>query len=238
MFVNVPIGLAVWAWLVALHETRVATVTSTCRRPHLHPWRYVLASVLGLVEAASDGGRAPPPLGSLAVGILLLGAFVHIEARAEEPILPLRLFANATRTTANVARGLVSSPACSGCSSSWCQVPPGRGWLLPAAGPASPSSPSPTAVFLSSQLCEQGPGEQDPSQDTLMLSGPSASTITSLLLTSQLHAPGRRIPKSLLSLVLLLAWAPGTSPWCHSPARRLADVAPREMPGRPRAWST
>ncbi len=38
---------------------------------------------------------------------LLLAVFVHIETRAEEPILPLRLFADRTRTTANVARGLV-----------------------------------------------------------------------------------------------------------------------------------
>ena len=39
--------------------------------------------------------------------MLLLAAFVRIEARAEEPILPLRLLSNSTRNTANVARGLV-----------------------------------------------------------------------------------------------------------------------------------
>ena len=40
-------------------------------------------------------------------GALLLGLFVRIETRAEEPIVPLRLFASGTRTTANVARGLM-----------------------------------------------------------------------------------------------------------------------------------
>ena len=64
--------------------------------------------VLGLVEAGSDGwtspvdGRRPSPPGWCSSG-----AFVLNEARVEEPILPLRLFAHSTRTTANVARGLV-----------------------------------------------------------------------------------------------------------------------------------
>ena len=46
-------------------------------------------------------------VGALAAGVALLGLFVRIESRAEEPILPLRLFANSTRTTANVSRGLM-----------------------------------------------------------------------------------------------------------------------------------
>ncbi|HEX3565030.1 MAG TPA: MFS transporter, partial [Acidimicrobiales bacterium] len=37
----------------------------------------------------------------------LLGLFVHHESRAEEPILPLRLLAHATRSAANLARGLL-----------------------------------------------------------------------------------------------------------------------------------
>ncbi len=37
----------------------------------------------------------------------LLGLFVHNESRVDEPILPLRLLAHATRSAANVARGLL-----------------------------------------------------------------------------------------------------------------------------------
>jgi len=62
--------------------------------------------VLGLVEAGSSGWTAPVTLGSLAAGVALIAAFVRIEATAAEPILPLRLLAHRTRSSANVARGL------------------------------------------------------------------------------------------------------------------------------------
>jgi MFS family permease len=107
MFVNVPIGLAVWlVGRQALAETEVrhghfdvlGALTSTFGMAGI---------VLGLVEAGSDGWSSPVTLGALAAGLLLLGLFVRIETRAEEPIVPLRLFNSATRTTANVSRGLV-----------------------------------------------------------------------------------------------------------------------------------
>ena len=61
--------------------------------------------VFGLVEAGTDGWSSLVTIGSLAVGAFLLGLFVRIETRAEEPIVPLRLFASGTRTASNVARG-------------------------------------------------------------------------------------------------------------------------------------
>lgn len=42
------------------------------------------------------------------VGALLLGAFIFVEFRAEEPILPLRLFRNSVFTSANIAAFSVS----------------------------------------------------------------------------------------------------------------------------------
>ena len=64
--------------------------------------------VLGLVEAGSDGlGEPRDPRRARWRASPCWPLFVHIETRAEEPILPLRLLANATRTTANVSRGLV-----------------------------------------------------------------------------------------------------------------------------------
>ena len=38
---------------------------------------------------------------------MLLAAFIHVERRAEEPILPLRLLTNRTRSSANAARALL-----------------------------------------------------------------------------------------------------------------------------------
>ena len=107
MFVNVPIGVAVWAiGRIALNETEgrhghfdaAGALTSTLGMG---------AIVLGLVEAGSDGWAKPVTLGALSAGALLLAMFVRIETRVEEPILPLRLLANTTRTTANISRGLV-----------------------------------------------------------------------------------------------------------------------------------
>jgi EmrB/QacA subfamily drug resistance transporter len=106
-FVNVPIGLAVLAiGSVVLEETErsrgrfdlIGALTSTLG---------VGALVYGFVEAASDGWRATATIGAFAIGLVLLAVFAVAEQRAEQPILPLRLLANPTRTTANITRGLV-----------------------------------------------------------------------------------------------------------------------------------
>ncbi len=107
MFVNVPIGAAVW--LVGrrtLPETEqrhghfdlAGALTCTLG---------VTGIVLGLVEAGAQGWSARLPIGALAGGIVLLATFIHVEHRAEEPILPLRLLTNRTRSSANAARALL-----------------------------------------------------------------------------------------------------------------------------------
>ena len=107
MFVNVPIGLVVLVLarrVVAETERRhgrfdlLGAVTSTAG---------TTAVVFGLVQAGNDGWANPITLGAFTLGLGLLAVFVSTESRAEEPILPLRLFAHSTRTTANAARGLV-----------------------------------------------------------------------------------------------------------------------------------
>ena len=107
MFVNVPIGIAV------LLVGRVALQETERRRGHFDIAGALTSTfgmagiVLGLVEAGTDGWSSLVTIGSLAVGAFLLGLFVRIETRAEEPIVPLRLFASGTRTAANVSRGLM-----------------------------------------------------------------------------------------------------------------------------------
>jgi EmrB/QacA subfamily drug resistance transporter len=106
-FVNVPIGLAVLTiGGVVVEETPrrlgrfdlTGALTSTVG---------VGSLVYGFVEAASNGWAALDTLVAFAVGLVLLAVFVIAEQRASQPILPLRLVADPTRTGANVARGLL-----------------------------------------------------------------------------------------------------------------------------------
>ena len=106
-FVNVPIGLAVLAiGRLVIDETErtrgrfdiTGALTSTVG---------VGALVYGLVEAASVGWGSTTTVVSFVVGITLLSVFVFAENRAAQPILPLRLLADPTRISANVARGLL-----------------------------------------------------------------------------------------------------------------------------------
>ena len=107
MFVNVPIGAAVWILgRRTLPETEqrhghfdlAGALTCTLG---------VTGIVLGLVEAGAQGWSAPLPVAALACGVVLLATFILVERRAEEPILPLRLLTNRTRSSANTARALL-----------------------------------------------------------------------------------------------------------------------------------
>jgi EmrB/QacA subfamily drug resistance transporter len=198
MFVNVPIGVAVWlVGRIALHETEgrhghfdvAGAFTSTFG---------MVGIVLGLVEAGSAGWKSPLTLGALMVGALLLGVFIRIERRAEEPILPLRLLADGTRTAANVSRGLVYA----GMYGTFFFL----GQFLQDMGGYSPLRagvaflPIPVSVFLSSQLVSRVLVNRVRPK-VLMLSGISM-TVVSLLLLSQAHA-GASYQRILVSLVLL-----------------------------------
>jgi EmrB/QacA subfamily drug resistance transporter len=106
-FVNVPIGLAVLA-------VGGAVIDETPRRPGRFDLTGALSSTLGVgslvygfVQAASNGWSASSTVAAFAVGIGLLAVFVMAEQRASQPILPLRLLADPTRTGANVTRGLL-----------------------------------------------------------------------------------------------------------------------------------
>ncbi|MDQ2748806.1 MAG: MFS transporter [Actinomycetota bacterium] len=107
LFVNVPIGLAVFALSrLVLPETARKTgrfdlsgaLTSTIG---------MAALVYGFVHAATSGWGDPATLVSFVVGVALLVAFVLTELRAPSPITPLRLFADRNRSTSYVARLLL-----------------------------------------------------------------------------------------------------------------------------------
>ena len=96
-YINLPVGAA------ALVVTTIALKLPVARREHTIDYAgaaLIVASVSSLLlylNWAGDayGWTAPFPLGLLAAFVLLSGLFVLAEARAVEPIIPLRLFRDA-----------------------------------------------------------------------------------------------------------------------------------------------
>ncbi|GAA1880772.1 MFS transporter [Actinomadura bangladeshensis] len=69
----------------------------------------LLAIVYGTGRAESDGWRSGTVIGLLAAGTVLLAAFVLVERRVPEPLLPLRVIADRTRGAAYLAVGLAGA---------------------------------------------------------------------------------------------------------------------------------
>src|SRR5215469_7698695 len=107
LFINVPIGIAVV----------IATPLFVAETPR-QPGRFDLAGaitstvgvaalVYGFIRAASDGWGDRTGLVAFAVAAVLLAVFLRTEARAPQPITPLRLFADASRSGSYAARLLL-----------------------------------------------------------------------------------------------------------------------------------
>ena len=198
MFVNVPIGILIWVLgrsVIAETERRegrfdlIGALTSTLGMTGI---------VLGLVEAGSKGWTDPLSIGSIVGGLALLAVFVMNERRAEEPILPLRLFANSTRTTSNIARGLMYAGMYGMfffLSQFFQDV---QGYSPLRAGIAF--LPLPIAVFLASQLTSRVLVRALP-QKVVMLLGTSLAA-ASLLLALDVHASSP-YGQILVSMILM-----------------------------------
>jgi EmrB/QacA subfamily drug resistance transporter len=107
LFINVPIGLLVLA----------LTPLFVAETPRL-PGRFDLAGaitstagvatlVYGFIRAASDGWGNPVALVAFGASAVLLAAFLLTETRVPQPITPLRLFADASRSGSFAARLLL-----------------------------------------------------------------------------------------------------------------------------------
>ncbi len=107
-WVNAPIGLvAILISLLQLPEshgpaTRLDVVAA------LLAGVGASSVVWGLVRAGDDGWQSPVALLALGLGGLLLAAFIAWEARAQEPMLPLRLFRRPGFVAANVSTFLMA----------------------------------------------------------------------------------------------------------------------------------
>jgi EmrB/QacA subfamily drug resistance transporter len=105
-FINVPIGLAM---LLAARRYVDETPPRGGRFDLIGALCATLGMsglVFGVIESTGAGWAAPKVVAALMVGVLLLVGLVINEARAEQPIMPLRLFASRQRTGAYLTRML------------------------------------------------------------------------------------------------------------------------------------
>jgi EmrB/QacA subfamily drug resistance transporter len=101
-WINVPVGLGLLALSTQLEESHgpdkaldlpgLALVSAGA-----------LGVVWGLIHGNGDGWASPGVLGSMAVGAVLLVAFVAYETRAAQPMLPMRFFRDRAFAAANGA---------------------------------------------------------------------------------------------------------------------------------------
>lgn len=108
-FINVPIALVML--LLALRYLPATRPTSG-RFDLVGAFASTLgmgAFVYGIIQGGERGWGDPLTLGPIVVGVLVIALFVVDQARAAQPIMPLRLFASAERSGAAVARLLFAS---------------------------------------------------------------------------------------------------------------------------------
>ncbi|MEV7007441.1 MFS transporter [Streptosporangium sp. NPDC051022] len=108
-FVNVPIGAAILILTpIFVHETEthrgrfdlVGAITATIG---------VAGLAYGVIRTATSGWGDPITIAVFVAAVLVLVCFILVEKRAEQPIMPLRLFADRRRAAAYVNTLLVPS---------------------------------------------------------------------------------------------------------------------------------
>jgi len=110
LWVNVPIGLAAAAMAPRLiRETRSESARSFDVAGALSVTAGLALLVYALVEAPDAGWGSAQTIGLLAGAVALLGAFVAIEHRSADPLVPFRIFRLRTITGANVVGLLIGA---------------------------------------------------------------------------------------------------------------------------------
>ncbi|WP_285568789.1 MFS transporter [Streptomyces sp. RTGN2] len=106
--VNVPIGVVLLLFgLRSLEETRNPNAPAIDVPGTVLSVLAVGALTYGLIEGGARGWTAPVILGSFTAGVILLAAFVAVEARRSAPMLPLPLFRQRLFTVSNTAMVVV-----------------------------------------------------------------------------------------------------------------------------------
>jgi predicted MFS family arabinose efflux permease len=108
-FLNVPVGLAA---ILAAPRVLEETGRHAARLDVAGALSSTLgasALVFGIVHSADAGWTAGSTVAALVAGVALLAVFVANQARAEQPLMPLRLFADRRRASAYAARFLFNA---------------------------------------------------------------------------------------------------------------------------------
>jgi EmrB/QacA subfamily drug resistance transporter len=111
LFINVPIGLAVFL----VGRFAIAESRAEGERPTLD-WAGALtvtgglvALVYGIVSTDSHKWGSPLVLGSLILGTILIAVFLAVESRHRHPLVPMRLFRSRALTGANLIMVMIGS---------------------------------------------------------------------------------------------------------------------------------
>jgi EmrB/QacA subfamily drug resistance transporter len=108
--VNIPIGLAcIWITRTQVVESRDPRARRVDVAGQLTLAPGLLLLVLALLRGNEDGWGSTTIVAALAAAVLLLGAFLAIELRTREPMLPLSFFRNPSFTGAQVAAFSISA---------------------------------------------------------------------------------------------------------------------------------
>src|SRR3954463_2436338 len=110
-FINVPVGIAVlFASVRVLRESRIERdVRRFDASGAISVTLGLMVLVYALVGTLDHGWTSAHSIALFVAAILLIVAFVVIEARTKEPLLPLGIFRNRTLTGANVVGFLVGA---------------------------------------------------------------------------------------------------------------------------------
>jgi EmrB/QacA subfamily drug resistance transporter len=108
-FVNLPIGIATAAFAIRLidRDRGIGFGEGADFAGAVLITGSLMLAVYTIVEAASNGWGSAQTLILGAIALALLAAFVVRQARATNPLIPLRIFRNANVSGANVIQGLM-----------------------------------------------------------------------------------------------------------------------------------
>jgi DHA2 family methylenomycin A resistance protein-like MFS transporter len=103
-FVNLPVGVLALAlgWPL-LAESRNPKAQGIDLPGQVLVTGFLVCLIMALIEGPSQGWTSPLILGLFSGAAVLLAAFLIVEARVREPMLPLGLFANRVFSVGNVA---------------------------------------------------------------------------------------------------------------------------------------
>jgi EmrB/QacA subfamily drug resistance transporter len=108
-FINLPIAaFVVWGTARHVPETRDPTITGRLDFPGSALASIALAGLtFTVIQAPEDGFGSPMVLTALVVGVVSAVAFVFVERRSPEPMLPLSIFDSRQFSSANVVTFVV-----------------------------------------------------------------------------------------------------------------------------------